>query len=534
MFRFAIYLSVWLLGLMLSIAYYQYFYPLIFHSDSGSIQVLAQAMIDESSFIPKDFNFGNQIILFRANPFIALALSYGFVGYKAYTIGSALSFSLYFLVSFCVFAYYQNDFIKGLLLNLLFYVPLGVLEQDFILGQQAHLSNVLLALLFASNAYLICTQFSKVKTRKILFASSFICVFIMGLEAPARATLVIFPVLLACLAIINSAKSFVILFVGSSSALALATLINKLIFFHQYTVQGLPDIKISSLNIFFERMIWMFGRFYDAYAGMHLHSLPGLNFLTFAVLALDIVCVIAFIAVTVAIIKLGLQASWRRFCSNSMALLELSPFQFFAYSGLLGCFSGFFITGINLAIELDIRHFFWGLQFIKLFICSILLNAIYIYFSGKIRFIVFLFIFYVAILPLWDSSVLVAIKNDRLSITRIEPPFIDIRYFSTLYAVDKVYGNFWNVHRLNVTIPIKSSVVAVNNDGVILHSNWLTRKSMECVKNEKVFYYLDDAISSDKILASKIHNSGGVLLASRNNLSLYIGDPLWDMSGCRY
>lgn len=532
MIRLAIYFSVWLLGLVLSVTYYQYFYPIIFHSDSASIQVLAQAMVDEASIIPHDFNFGNQVILFRANPFIALALSFGFVGYNAYTIGSALSFSLYFLISFCLFSYHQHNFLKGLLLNLLFYVPMGVLEQDFILGQQAHLSNVILALLFTSNAYLVCIKPPQVKIGKILLISSFIYVFIMGIEAPARAALVVFPVLLACLAIVNSAKNFSILFVGSSSFLFLATLINKLIFFHKYTVQGLPDLKIASLSNFFERIIWMIDRFYDAYVGMHLHSLLGINFITLPVLALDLLYIITFIFVAVVIIKIGFQLTWSRYSKTPRMTVVLTPFQFFAYAGIMGCIFGYFITGVNLAIELDIRHFFWGLQLIKLFICSILLNYISIYFSIKARFIVFVLLFSVAVLPLWVSSAIVAVKNDRLSVTRIEPPILDISKIGNLYAVDKVYGNFWNVLRFNVTVPMKSSVISVNNEGEILHSNWLTRKSMRCVKNEKVFYYLDDKIPSDRILASRVLNSGGVLLASRNHLLLYIGDPLWSMAGC--
>lgn len=189
--RCAVLAVVWLIGLAFAMAYYVFYYPAIFHSDSASIQVLAQAMVDEMSFLPHDFYYGNQLILFRANLFIAPALKFGLTGYKAFAVGSAITFSVFFLITFLTLETVFRNGVKSLFLAVLFFLPLNYIEADFVIGQQSHLANVVFALVIAVHAYHACRN--KAWRSSIIVSSA---VFLMALEAPMRVVFVLLPLAL--------------------------------------------------------------------------------------------------------------------------------------------------------------------------------------------------------------------------------------------------------------------------------------------------------------------------------------------------
>ncbi|RJH54498.1 hypothetical protein D5G26_05090, partial [Salmonella enterica subsp. enterica serovar Mbandaka] len=76
-------------GVTVGLIHQVFIYPYIFHADSAAYQVLASAIKDELSLLPHDFIYGNQLILLKISPFIAVAESAGFTAFKAYAIGGS-------------------------------------------------------------------------------------------------------------------------------------------------------------------------------------------------------------------------------------------------------------------------------------------------------------------------------------------------------------------------------------------------------------------------------------------------------------
>ncbi|EBG8631815.1 hypothetical protein FJO97_23075, partial [Salmonella enterica] len=90
--------SVIIIGLAIGLVHHIYIYPNFFHADSAAYQVLASAIRDEGVLLPHDFFYGNQLIMLKISPFIALANYIGFSGYKAYAIGGAIAICVWFYI----------------------------------------------------------------------------------------------------------------------------------------------------------------------------------------------------------------------------------------------------------------------------------------------------------------------------------------------------------------------------------------------------------------------------------------------------
>ena len=132
-------------GFAIGLIEHVWFFPVDFHADAAAMQVLAQAMVDQRSLLPTDFGYGNQLIMFRASPFIALALVGGATGFKAYIIGSSLSIAFWLLVLYYALARATGDRYLAALVAIVFIVPMSVWDHDYILGQQSHLANAVLS-----------------------------------------------------------------------------------------------------------------------------------------------------------------------------------------------------------------------------------------------------------------------------------------------------------------------------------------------------------------------------------------------------
>lgn len=175
-------------GLIIGYIHHYWFYPLQFHGDSSAMQILAQAMLDERSFLSKDITYGNQLILFRSNPFIAMALACGASGYDAFLLGSTVSAAFWFTVLYFPLFKFTGDKICALILSTAFLIPTGIWDHDLILGQQSALANVVLSINIVVFSWL---YFSTNKIYPAILAAFF--TFLMVVEAPIRALLVCFP-----------------------------------------------------------------------------------------------------------------------------------------------------------------------------------------------------------------------------------------------------------------------------------------------------------------------------------------------------
>ncbi|MFZ2170254.1 MAG: hypothetical protein WAW61_11530, partial [Methylococcaceae bacterium] len=259
--RWAVIVLVWLMGLAFGITFYACYYPVFFHSDSAAIQVLAQAMADEMSLLPHDFYYGNQLILFRANLFIALVLKLGLNGYTAYVIGSAISFSVFFLLAFLTLETVFRHWVKSLFLTVLFFLPLGVNEAGYVLGEQSHLANVVFILMIAVHAYRACLH---KEWRSLVLAAS--VVFLMAVEAPMRALFVLLPLALV-IAATGKARSSGKLSLALVIAFIVGYIGNRYLVTTHPVAIDLSDLAFSTSDRFFIRLGSILKEFVDNYIG---------------------------------------------------------------------------------------------------------------------------------------------------------------------------------------------------------------------------------------------------------------------------
>ena len=135
-----------LISFLIGYIHYRYFYPLTFNGDAAAHHVLAKAMLDEGRFLPKDFAYGNQLIFWRSNVFIALAMAIGLKGYSAFIIGSSLSVAFWGGVLYSIFAEITESGFKTVILTSCILIPLGCWGNNFFLGMQSHLANAVFSL----------------------------------------------------------------------------------------------------------------------------------------------------------------------------------------------------------------------------------------------------------------------------------------------------------------------------------------------------------------------------------------------------
>lgn len=126
----------------------QYFYLSRVHSDAAVSYVVANAIIDTGKLFPHDFWFGNDIFLLRPQFILALLLKFGLTGYQAYSIACALTVGVCVATVAMAGRWLGFSLRRSIVLTALTFIPLGYTEFDFLLGQQSHLVQTALSLVF--------------------------------------------------------------------------------------------------------------------------------------------------------------------------------------------------------------------------------------------------------------------------------------------------------------------------------------------------------------------------------------------------
>ncbi|EDY8764995.1 hypothetical protein GPE80_004559, partial [Salmonella enterica subsp. enterica serovar Braenderup] len=196
--------SVIIIGLVIGLVHHIYIYPNFFHADSAAYQVLASAIRDEGVLLPHDFFYGNQLIMLKISPFIALANYIGFSGYKAYAIGGAIAICVWFYICNLIISKYCGNKYFSLLLSTCLFIPLGMDDIDFLLGQESHLSNVVLSIMICLPVIIYIQE-----SKKSFLCISALAVILMTAEQPIRTLIIIAPFILFILIIFRSKTSVV-------------------------------------------------------------------------------------------------------------------------------------------------------------------------------------------------------------------------------------------------------------------------------------------------------------------------------------
>lgn len=517
--RAAVLALVFLVGLLSGAAFLTAFYPAFFHSDSAAHQVLAQAMIDQGRLLPTDFAYGNQIIIWRNNLFIAPALALGFSGYTAYWLGSAFHIALAFVAAFLCIELLVGDWRRALLATWLFFLPLGHTENDFVLGQQSHLALVVFSLIIVVLAF----RATEGSLRAAILCA--IALFAVMLEAPARAVMIVVPLTIA-LVLTHRLRQARALGIAVVAALLLGLLGNKwLVSTHH--VQGIGAMPLARYEQFVARMNELLRHFVDYYIGFWQFagkvSEPG-QLLLYGVKTL------ALLAFGVAAMVLGARAVRRFRAGNG----RVTAAEFVGIAGVASLLVGAFSV---CAIEywLDVRHILWALALLKLAIILAALEALARHVRRPLPLTM------LACVTAALASTAVTRFLSPQSYARLQQEIIehrDIPEFRRVQArmaelgIRRVYGEHWEVLRAEVLIPGAQASVIAAQQGEVRFVNFLTRPSRRCGRGD-VLYVLDRGIAEQALIVEKVLASGGRMVENLLvNKGLYLGPPVWSQEGC--
>jgi hypothetical protein len=542
----AIVLLVWMLGFFLAVMFFACYFPSIFHGDAASHQILAQAMVDEMKFIPHDFFYGNQLILFRSNFFIAVALKLGLVGYKAFIIGSSLNFSVFFVITFAVLEACFADWVKSLFITVLLFLPMGESEADYIIGQQSHLANVVFCL-----TLVVSTYFAYFRNKRAAFTIAAAFLFFIALEEPVRALLVLVP-LLSVMFLNDSTKKFYKVAIIYGLVFLIGYVFNYWLVKTHHVV-GLSVVWRAPISEFLLRIIYLLILFVEDHIGLvPISELPKHLFDWIQYVAKFFVLA-AFAKIFVSLVQgLLIKAMPKSSGPNPnelcIGLGKCGVTQFIGFVGFVGVVFGFILTSSYMGrIDPEIRHFLWAIQLVKLLVIIYLYSILFQLITNKAISIILLLIFMFAVSSV--TTFLFHLPKGELSqyIGTVKLTPIDKKIHDVMrdLHVNKIYSPyFWQINRYDVIIPPVKSGVLFQSRNVIYPTGWLSRPSKYFVTG-RVLYLLKNDLQSRKY-ASDLLAKGGKLIvrldssenqyrrmksfAKRHSVSswsIYLGPPIW-------
>lgn len=509
--------------------HHKWFYPLNFHGDSAAMHVLAKAILDEGSLLPKDFSYGNQIILLRSSPFIALASLFGFAGYDAFVVGSSLSIALWGGILYLFLKMLFTSRKQALLFSVLLLIPFGGWETDFVLGQQSHLSNAVISL------GVVTSVFRFIKDKKYLFIFfSCACIFLLSLESPIRGLLVIGPAFFVIALMASGFKHFFMVTIPMGFSFLIAYVTNKIItssrpialnYFNTLTFKSSNETinnlatttretvaGISSLNILSGEVISLFG-------GV-------VFFLGLVVVACYFIFTLMGAINATAMVKNRLKPA--RDGVLSFGQSSISFVHLFAIVGLI--FGALAVATLNPDSS---RHYLWSIFLGKLVILKWFYDSAIRFVGAKLSNC--LILVSALLVSVWFASLVKLhwITEDVIKNRNFTTAVNDIKIISKNTGIENVYGeDFWRMMPLNSLIDGINSQALLDNNGELYPYSWLTRPSWSCADGNVLYYLKDGAI--DKLIQDKLIHAKGNKIKSGNGYSIWVGPRVWHFpSGAR-
>ena len=503
----------------LSVAFFSFYYLAAFHSDGAAIQVLARSSAGENSLLPRNFNYGNQLILFRANLPIALFLKMGWTGYGAFTAGSSLNILFYLSLSVLAINSVIGRWPLALGLGIAALFPIGVEDADYLIGQQSHLANVCFAIIIVTQIYRLLGNAGR---WPILFAA--LPVFCMASESPARAVLILVPLLLVVASTLRIGRT-ILAGVVLGVPLVAGYFVNAYLVELRHVV-GLTELVPATATEIVANVRTLLAMIWSDYFGSGEFQVTN-----------DAPFYLPFTGLKILFI-LGALLFLMQLCATLRQSLQTVPFSlpqaagFFFLVGFCGLVVGMSATALLIKTP-DIRHFLWSLEICKLGFYMIGWHLLERRLNGKTAAAVLCLTVVGLSTPV--ASFLYAPNRALLKQLAEQqyasPPRQAFTDQMARLGVHTVFGNdFWQMLRLEVLFPPAEAGVLGAWEGKIYYANWLTRPSLRCASGT-VLYLLGRGEVDQKIV-TLVQQNGGVALLQTGDETLYAAPPVWEQTGC--
>lgn len=508
-------------GLLIGYIHHRWFFPLIFHGDAAAMQVLAQAMVDEASLLPRDFVYGNQLILWRSSPFIAGALALGFTGHGAFAAGSAAAIAAWALALYAILRAFLDERRQAAVLALTFLMPMGLWENDYVLGQHSHMSNAVMAI-----GIVLCSCLWLAAQRRGALVAAVLLLFLMCAEAPSRALLVLAPLALGIVLLFDArralrcvamlAGAFVLGFVANKALLTVRPIAADLISTYQF--RALKDI-LATLGMLAQELLAS-SVSTDQLAG---RKLSGSGMILFAA---GIAWLIGLYGFALARARTAGSLAAAFAAAGSGSTDETLRRQFPAVVAVLGILVGALaVASFNPDTG---RHFLWAYALLKLSFLIVLYRFVTVTLGWRPAGFAS-----VALVLLLASSWAVAWRTHKghldsdIQAHLHQPIDQHIERIGREHGIAHIFGaEFWRMHHLNTTVPGIGAATLALKDGKPAPLDWLSRLSW-FDQTGPVMYYLQDN-ELDKMIRARLQQSGGRMVHDSPAGQIWIGLPVWD------
>lgn len=511
------------LAFLIGYIHHQWFYPKYFSGDTAAMHILAKSVLAEHALIPYDFNYGNQLIFFRSSLFIAFALAAGFTGYQAFIVGSALSIAFWGLVLHGFVSAYLGSQKKGLLFTCMLLLPLGIWEVDYVLGQQSHLSNVVLAL----GVVISLHRYLADKKRRFLITAC-VCLFAMSIEAPIRGLLVLAPVL-AAITLTANARALRVAGFSTFGVFVLAMLANKaLVKLHPLKTDHFKTLSFKSLDEFFGNLIRTSGEAISSVSSLNFLSGTKLSALGFIIFALGLLLILAYLGFILAGTSRALRLGTKKWAvlQHKQAAAPGYDLDLVRLTAVLGVLVG--AVAVSALNPDSARHYLWAVFLIKLMVFIGLYNAAASVIGKK--WVGATVVLAGLILSAWAANLVVNKGSVKANSSNRKPSqaALAIAEVSKQTGIRHVYGDdFWRMMPLNTTLHgIDAQALSLKDDDIYVDA-WLTRPSWSCVKGN-VLYLLKDTPVDTRIM-DKLRAAGGTEIRAVDGYTLWTGPQVWRM-----
>lgn len=506
-----------IIGLAIGLIHQIYIYPFIFHGDAAVYQTLSTAISSEISLSPKDFFYGNQLILLKISPFISLASSLGFTDYKAYAVGGAVAICLWFCICYLI----SNEFFKckktALTLTICLFIPMGIYDIDYMLGQQSHLSNIILCLIVSMSSIIYCKTLKKTH---LLYLS--ISIFLISSESPIRSALVMLP--LGVFVFINyKLRSVITVCLLLSLSSLIGFILNKhlLSTHHQLGIDYASTLSLINPNIAIDNFLRIFRRIIvdNASSGFlaekSVISVSGIIYL----IGISYSILLFFTIIFSAKFLLKSVSNKHTKSTNDSEIKSLMSLSFI---GIL--FGLIIISTINPDSG---RHIFWAISIAKICVFGCLLNKL----SKHVAIRKYAYIITV-IMSLSASGWAAIVSangfkpyNYTVMINNMEPYNIAVRA-SNETGIKYIYGeSIWRMQPINSYHSDLKSSELVSYVDKVAPSKWLSRPSWYCQDGDVL--YLTKNGKTDKMIEGILINRGGVVIGSSGVTKVWKGPVIW-------